>query len=73
MAGFAQSSVAEVTESGLALPLYDYVLNSTPGTDTMTLTFRRGGAAGVIVASVIIVFTDTDHTDLISVTKTAIN
>lgn len=58
----------EVTETGLSLPIYDYVLNTTPGTDTMTLVFRRGGASGTIVAHVTIVFTDVDHSDLISVT-----
>jgi hypothetical protein len=60
----------QVTEAGLALPIYDYVLNTTPGTDTMTLVFRRGGSGGAIVAHVTIVFTDTSHTDLISVAST---
>lgn len=63
-------SALEVTESGLALPLYDYVLNTTPGTDTMTLVFRLGGASGTIVAHVTVVFTDTAHTDVISITRT---
>ncbi len=62
---------AEVTESGLALPIYDYVLNSTPGTDTDTFVFRRGGASGTIVAHVTIVYSGTDHADLVSVTKTS--
>ncbi len=66
---FRPSGVEEVTESGLALPIYDYVLNTTPATDTMTLVFRRGGAAGTIVARVTIVFSDSDHTDLVSVTR----
>jgi len=62
-------AVTEVTESGLHLPIYDYVLNTTPGTDTMTLVFRLGGSGGTIVAHVTVVFTDADHTDLISVTS----
>jgi len=36
----------------------------------MTLVFRRGGASGTIVAHVTIVFTNADHADLISITKT---
>ena len=60
----------QVTESGIHLPGYDYVLNTTPGTDTMTLVFRVGGSGGTIVAHVTIVFTDSSHTDLISVTST---
>jgi len=71
MSGFRQSGGSlEVAESGLGLPIYDYVLNTTPSTDTMTLVFRRGGAGGTIVAHVTIVFTDADHADLISITKT---
>ncbi len=60
----------EVSESGLALPLYDYLLNTTPGTDTDTLVFRIGGASGMIVAEVVVVFTDTAHSDILSVTRT---
>ena len=71
MSGFRQSGGAlATTEAGLGLPLYDYVLNTTPSTDTMTLVFRRGGSGGTIVAHVTIVFTDADHTDLVSVTST---
>jgi hypothetical protein len=36
----------------------------------MTLVFRVGGSGGTIVAHVTIVFTDSSHTDLISVTST---
>jgi hypothetical protein len=64
------AAAVQVTESGIHLPGYDYVLNTTPGTDTMTLVFRVGGSGGTIVAHVTIVFTDSSHTDLISVTST---
>ncbi len=71
MSGFRQSGGSlEVTESGLGLPTYDYLLNTTPGTDTDTLVFRLGGSGGVIVAEVVVVFTDTAHSDILSVTKT---
>lgn len=71
MSGFRHSGASlEVTESGIHLPIWDYVLNTTPGTDTMTLVFRRGGSGGTIVAHVVCVFTDSAHSDLISVTAT---
>lgn len=61
-----------VTEAGFTLPGYDYVENTTPGTDTMTLVFRHGGepkSTGSIVAQVTVVFTDVAHSDLITATR----
>lgn len=64
-----RSPTLEVTESGLALPVYDYVTNA-PTSTTDVYTFKVGGSSGTRVAQVTIVFTDNTKTTLSSVTKT---
>lgn len=59
----------EVTESGLALPLYDYVSNA-PTSTTDVYSFYRGGPGGLHVATVTLVFTDDTKGTLSTVTKT---
>jgi hypothetical protein len=64
-----QAGVLEVVESGLRLPLYDYVSNATTSTSD-TYTFRRGGASGTILCVVAIVYTDTTKGTISTVTRT---
>lgn len=59
---------AEVTESGLALPIYDYVANA-PTSLTDVYTFYQGGSGGTAVAVVTIVYTDASKGTIASVTR----
>ncbi len=69
MSGFRQSGGSlEVTESGLGLPIYDYVANA-PTSLTDVYTFYVGGSGGRAVAIVTIVYTDTTKATISSVTK----
>lgn len=59
----------QVTESGLQLPVYDYVSNA-PTSDTDVYTFRFGGSGGTVVCVVTIVYTDTSKGTISTVTRT---
>ncbi len=59
----------EVTESGLRLPVYDYVSNATASTSD-TYTFRIGGSGGLVVCVVALTFTDSSKETLSTVTRT---
>ena len=67
--GVSIGGVKEVTETGLGLPVYDYVSNAS-GATSDTYTFFRGGASGVQVATVAIVYTAADKNSISTVTKT---
>ena len=62
----------EVTETGLKLPIYDYISNA-PTSTIDVFTFRVGGASGLIVAVVTVVYTDNTKSVLSTVTKTPQN
>lgn len=49
---------------------YDYVSRSDNGTDTVTWVFKSGGASGTTVATIVIVYTDSTFSTIVSVTKT---
>lgn len=66
---FRVGGAVETTESGLALPIYDYVSNA-PTSTTDVFSFKRGGASGVIVATVSILYTDTTKATISTVTRT---
>ncbi len=67
MASMAFSSVGPTT--GLVIPVSDYVSRAwNAGTLTETWTFRLGGAAGTVTATVTIVYDAAD--DIVSVTRT---
>ena len=61
--------VAEVTETGLRLPLYDYISNSS-GSTSDTYTFKVGGSGGLVVCTVAIVYTDSGKGTISTVTRT---
>jgi len=69
MSGVRYDSVLETTETGLRLPVYDYVSNATASTSD-TYTFRIGGASGTIVCVVAIEFTDSGKGTISTVTRT---
>ena len=59
----------ETTETGLGLPVYDYLSNA-PTATTDVFSFFRGGAGGLHVATVTIVYTDNTKATISTVTKT---
>jgi len=61
--------VAEVTESGLRLPIYDYVSNTSASTSD-TYIFKLGGSSGETVCTVAIVYTDNTKATILTVTRT---
>jgi hypothetical protein len=65
---FRAGGPVEVTESGLALPLYDYVSNA-PTATTDVFSFKLGGASGLLVATVTLTFTDATKATLSTVVK----
>lgn len=69
MSGVRTDSVLEVTESGLCMPVYDYVSNASTDTSD-TFTFKTGGASGLIVCVVAIVYTDDTKGTISTVTRT---
>lgn len=60
--------VQEVTESGLRLPIYDYVSNA-PTDTTDVYTFKIGGASGVTQCVITIVYTDDTKGTISTVTR----
>jgi len=60
---------SQVIESGLVLPIYDYVSNAS-GSTTDTFTFKVGGASGLTVCVVAIVYTDSSKGTISTVTRT---
>lgn len=54
---------------GINLPPYDYVSLSI-SSDTETYTFKVNGASGTTVATVVVVYTSSARTDILTVTRT---
>ena len=69
MSGVRYDSVLETTETGLRLPVYDYVSNATAST-TDTYTFKIGGASGTVVCVVEVAYTDSGKGTISTVTRT---
>lgn len=63
------NGVAEVVESGLDLPRFDYVANA-PTSLTDVFTFKIGGSTGTSLAVVSVVYTDTTKATISTVTRT---
>lgn len=63
------NGVAQVVESGLDLPRYDYVSNA-PTSTTDVFTFKIGGSSGKVEAVVTILYTDTTKATISTVTRT---
>lgn len=55
---------------GFVLPQYDYIGVGYPNATTETYTYRTGGAAGTVVGTITVVYSDSTKTTLLSVTKT---
>lgn len=56
---------------GFNLPVYDYVsMALSGGNTTETYTFKSGGSGGSTVATVVVVYTDSTRTVLLTATKT---
>ena len=66
---FAQINPAE---DGIGLGSYDYVARVLTNSTTETYTFRTGGASGTVVATLVIVYTDSTLATISTVTKTPI-
>ncbi len=66
---FAQINPAE---DGIGLGSYDYVARILTNSTTETYTFRTNGATGTIVATLVIVYTDSTLATISTVTKTPI-
>ena len=58
------------TVHGIHLPEYDYVSYTNTDTTTDTYTFKKGGASGITVATLVLVYTDTTKVQISTVTKT---
>lgn len=69
MSGVRYDSVLETTETGLRLPVYDYVSNTSDSTSD-TYTFKIGGASGTTVCVVAIVYTSDTKATISTVTRT---
>lgn len=65
---FRPSSIGEITESGLALPLYDYVSNSN-GSTVDIWTFKIGGSGGSVVCTVTLTYADSTKAALLTVVR----
>lgn len=57
---------------GLALPSYDYMAYTNTNTTTDTYKFYSGGAGGTLVATEVIVYTDTTKSQVSTLTLTPI-
>lgn len=55
--------------SGFGIPAYDYLSLATAST-TDTYTFKRGGASGVLVNTLVITYTDSTKATISTVVKT---
>lgn len=66
---YRNGGVTEVTESGLALPVYDAVDNSGATADTDVFVFFLGGLGGLQVATVTITYTDATKAQILTVVK----
>lgn len=61
----------EVTDSGFALPIYDYVVNTTPADPVVeTYVFHLHGSSGPQVATVTVTYTDSSKATLLTAVKT---
>lgn len=63
------AELVQVQEGILSGVVYDYV-SLAIASDTETYTFKRGGASGETVATIIVVYTDANRTDISTVTRT---
>lgn len=71
MSGFRQSGGSlEVTESGLGIPIWDALDNSGATTTTDLFIFYRNGLGGTEVARVLVTYTDTTKSQILTVQKT---
>lgn len=57
---------------GIGIGSFDYVARVLTNSTTETYTFRTGGATGTIVATIVVVYTDSTLATLLSVTKTPV-
>ena len=57
------------TTNGINLPVYDFV-DLVVSSATETYQFRTGGTSGTLVATVTIVYTDANRSDIFTVAKT---
>lgn len=55
---------------GISIPQHDYEGFTYPDTTTDVITFRTGGAAGVIVATLTMIYVDSTKERVSSITKT---
>lgn len=55
--------------AGLNIPKFDYIAGVETDTVTETYTFKTGGSGGTTVATVVVVFSDSDKTFINSITK----
>lgn len=62
--------VQEVTETGLRLPEYDYAARTEPDATSDLWTFKIGGAGGVTVCTVTVVYVDSDKDAISTITRT---
>lgn len=68
--GVSVGGVREVIESGLALPVYDYVDNTGATATSDVFIFKLGGSSGVRLATVTIQYTDSSKATISTVAKT---
>lgn len=58
---------AVASVSGLGIPLHDYLINTYTGSDLTQTVFKRGGASGVVVAT--LTMTYDGNGNLLTVTR----
>lgn len=64
-------NLAAIAKWGKLIPAhYDHVKTTYPNATTEVYTFRQGGAAGLVVSIVTIVYTDSTKEDLDTVDRT---
>jgi hypothetical protein len=56
--------------NGLVIPAYDYVSRTVSPATTETYVFKSGGSGGTTVATVVLVYSDSTLSSLLTVTKT---
>lgn len=66
--GIAGNVNASIT-SGLVMPIYDYVSIEYYNTTTEIYSFKTGGASGVVVSTITLVYTNATKSQLSTVTK----
>jgi len=58
-----------LNKGGLNLPTYDYMSYTATDSVTDTYVFKTGGAGGTLVATLVLVFTDSTKTQIASLTR----